>query len=125
VLMGSPLATSVLNEWPAGKVRITNMGEKRYGLSFTTFVSAFGELALVTNWELEGSKYGGVLVAYDSANVRYRYLQNSKENRDSHVRTNIQPPDADTRRDEWLTECGFEMNLEKTAGIVTNITGAA
>lgn len=124
VLMGSPLATSVLNTFPQSKVRIAQT-ERKYGISITTFVSAFGELGLVTNWELEGAKYGGVLVGYDPANVRYRYLQNSKANRDSHVNTSIQPPDADTRRDEWMTEMGLEVNLEKTAGIVTGITGAA
>jgi hypothetical protein len=124
VLMGSPLATSVLNTFPQSKVRIAQT-ERKYGISITTFVSAFGELGLVTNWELDGAKYGGVLVGYDPANVRYRYLQNAKANRDSHVNTNIQAPDADTRRDEWMTECGLEVNLEKTAGIVTGITGAA
>jgi hypothetical protein len=124
VLMGSPLATSVLNTFPQSKVRISQ-SEKKYGINVTTFVSPFGELGLVTNWELDGAKYGGVLVAYDQANVRYRYLQNSKANRDSHVNTQIQPADADSRRDEWLTEMGLEVNLEKTAGIVTGITGAA
>lgn len=124
VLMGSPLATSVLNTFPMGKVRISQ-SEKKYGINVTTFVSPFGELGLVTNWELEGTKFGGVLIAYDAANVKYRYLQNSKANRNSHVRTSIQPPDQDSRRDEWLTECGLEVNLEKTAGIVTGITGAA
>ena len=124
VLMGSPLATSVLNTFPMGKVRI-GLTEKKYGINVTTFVSPFGELGLVTNWELEGAKYGGVLVAYDQSNLKYRFLQNSKANRDSHVNTSIQPPDADTRRDEWLTEMGLEVNLEKTAGIVTGITGAA
>lgn len=124
VLMGSPLATSVLNTFPMGKVRI-GQSEKKYGINITTYVSAFGELGLVTNWEMEGAKYGGVLVAYDQSNLRYRFLQNSKANRDSHVNTSIQPPDADTRRDEWLTEMGLEVNLEKTAGIVTGITGAA
>jgi hypothetical protein len=124
VLMGSPLATSVLNTFPQGKVRIAQ-SEKKYGINVTTFVSAFGELGLVTNWELDGAKYGGVLVAYDQGNVRYRYLQNSKANRDSHVNTSIQPPDADTRRDEWLTEMGLEVNLPQTGGVVTGITGAA
>jgi hypothetical protein len=124
VLMGSPLATSVLNTFPMGKVRI-GQTEKKYGISVTTYVSAFGELGLVTNWELEGAKYGGVLVAYDQSNLHYRFLQNSKANRDSHINTSIQAPDADTRRDEWLTEMGLEVNLEKTAGIVTGITGAA
>ena len=123
-LMGSPLATSVLNTFPMSKVRISQ-SEKRYGINVTTFVSPFGELALITNWELEGTKYGGVLLAYDQANVGYRYLANSKANRDSHVNTEIQPPDQDSRRDEWLTECGLEVQLEKTSGIVTGITGAA
>jgi Family of unknown function (DUF5309) len=124
VLMGSPLATSVLNTFPMSKVRISQT-EKKYGINVTTFVSPFGELGLVTNWEFEGAKYGGCLVAYDQANLKYRYLQNSKANRDSHVRTEIQAPDADTRRDEWMTEMGLEVNLEKTAGVVTGITGAA
>jgi len=124
VLMGSPLATSVLNTFPQSKVRIAQ-SETKYGINITTFVSPFGQLGLVTNWELDGAKYGGVLVAYDQNNVRYRYLQNSKANRDSHVNTNIQPPDADSRRDEWLTEMGLEVNLEKTGGVVTGITGAA
>jgi hypothetical protein len=124
VLMGSPLATSVLNTFPMSKVRI-GQSEKKYGINVTTFVSPFGELGLVTNWELDGAKYGGVLVGYDQSNIRYRYLQNSKANRDSHVNTSIQPPDADSRRDEWLTEMGLELSLEKTAGIVTGITGAA
>ena len=124
VLMGSPLATGVLNTFPMSKVRISQ-SEKKYGINITTFVSPFGELGLVTNWEFEGAKYGGVLVAYDPANVRYRYLQNSKANRDSHVNTEIQPPDSDSRRDEWLTECGLEVNLEKTHGVITGITGSA
>lgn len=124
VLMGSPLATSVLNTFPMSKVRISQT-EKKYGINVTTFTSPFGELGLVTNWELEGAKYGGVLVAYDQANLKYRFLSNSKANRDSHVNTNIQPPDADTRRDEWLTEMGLQVDLEKTGGIVTGITGSA
>ena len=124
VAMGSPLATSVLNTFPMSKVRISQ-SEKKYGINVTTFVSPFGELGLVTNWELEGAKYGGVLAIYDPANVRYRFLSNSKANRDSHVNTEIQPPDADTRRDEWLTEMGLEVNLEKTGGVITGITGAA
>ena len=124
VLMGSPLATSVLNTFPQSKVRISQT-EKKYGISITTFVSPFGELGLVTNWELDGAKYGGVLVAYDQTNLHYRYLQNSKANRDSHVNTSIQAPDADTRRDEWLTEMGLEVNLPQTGGVVTGITGAA
>ena len=124
VLMGSPLAVSVLNTFPMSKVRIAQ-SEKKYGINVTTFVSPFGELGLVTNWELEGLKYGGMLIGYDPANVRYRYLSNSKANRDSHVNTEIQAPGQDSRRDEWLTEMGLEVNLEKTAGIVTGITGAA
>jgi hypothetical protein len=124
VLMGSPLATSVLNTFPQSKIRI-GQSEKKYGINVTTFTSPFGELGLVTNWELDGAKYGGVLVAYDQNNIRYRYLQNSKANRDSHVNTNIQPPDADTRRDEWLTEMGLEVSLPQTGGVVTGITGAA
>lgn len=121
VAIGSPLAVQVLNGYPAAKVQISQ-SEKVYGVDVTTFTSAFGAIRLAVDWELEGTKYGGYLIIVDMDNVRYRYLANSKQNRDSHVRTNIQAPDADTRKDEWLSECGLEVGLEETHSVATGIT---
>lgn len=122
VLMASPLVASVLNTYAAGKVQISQ-SEKTYGVDVTTFTSPFGAVRLVVNWELEGTKYGGYAIGIDFDNVAYRYLANSKLNRDSKVRTNIQAPDADTRKDEWLTEAGLQVGLESTHFVITGVTG--
>ena len=122
IAMASPLATSVLNTYPAGKVQVSQ-SERVYGVDVTTFTSPFGALRLVTNWELEGSRYGGYLVCFDKEQVAYRYLANQKANRDSKVHSNIQAPDADTRKDEWLTEAGLQVSNEKHGFVVTGITG--
>jgi hypothetical protein len=122
VLMASPLVASVLNTYASGKVQVSQ-SEKSYGVDVTTFTSPFGAVRLVVNWELEGAKYGGYAVGIDFDNVAYRYLANSKENRDSKVRTNIQANDADTRKDEWLTEAGLDASLESTHFVITGVTG--
>lgn len=122
LFIASPLVTSVLNTFPAGKVQISQ-SERTYGVDVTTFTGPFGALRLVTDWELEGSVYAGYGVAIDLDNVAYRWLGNSKLNRDSKVYENIQAPDEDARKDEWKTECGLDVRLEKTGGLLTGVTG--
>lgn len=121
LLMGSPLAVSVLQTYPAAKVQMSQ-SEKVYGVDVSTFTSPFGSLRLVTNWELEGTKYGGYLIGIDTANIGYRYLANGKLNRDSKVLTNRQANDADTRKDEWLSECGLYVGQQRTHFVITGIT---
>ncbi len=121
VFMASPLVASVLQTYPSGKVQVSQ-SEKVYGVDVTTFTSIFGALRLVVNWELEGSKYGGYGIGIDFDNVAYRYLANSKLNRDSKVRENIQAPDADQRKDEWLTECGLDAALESSHFLISGVT---
>lgn len=125
VAFGSPLATQVLNSYPAGKLQVNSSGEAKgkYGVDFTTFTSPFGAIRLVTHWELTGSKYGGYLVLVDMGNVEYRFLKNSKANRDTHVRKEIQAPDADARKDEVFSEVGLQVACESTHSIVSGITG--
>lgn len=125
VAFGSPLATQVLNSYPASKVQINSSGEAkgRYGVDFTTFTSPFGAIRLVTHWELAGTKYGGCLVLCDMGNIKYKFLKNSKANRDTFVRKEIQPPDQDGRKDEILSEVGLQVACESTHSIVSGITG--
>lgn len=125
VAFGSPLATQVLNSYPASKVHINTSGEAKgkYGIDFTTFTSPFGAIRLVTHWELTGTKYGGYLVIADMGNVEMRFLKGPKGSRDTHVRKEIQAPSADSRLDEVLTECGFQVACDETHSIVSGITG--
>lgn len=117
------LTVDVLNQYPRGKVQVVNQSSDTYGLSVTKFQSPHGTLNLVRNWLLEGSTLGGYLVIVDMAQLKYRYLANSKGSRDTMWVSDIQAPDADTSKGEWKTECGLEMGLDKTHALITGITG--
>lgn len=119
--IASALAVSVLNEYPMSNLQ-WRQDEATFGLNVGRFVTPFGNLNLVTHWLLEGAKYGGYLLVVDIDELAVRYLANDQVNRDTHVRQNIQAPDADTRKDEWLSEDGLEIGEERRHGVFTGIT---
>jgi hypothetical protein len=78
------------------------------------FESPHGTLNVVTHNLLEGATYGGYGVVLDLSLIKKRPLANDQGSRDTHIRQNIQAPDADTRKDEYLTESeGLEFGQEK------------
>jgi len=119
----SRLATDVLNGFPRGKLELVQSdNDSTYGINVMRYVSPHGVLNCITHNMLEGSKYGGDILILDLSNVMKRPLANSEGSRDTHIRENIQPPDADTRKDEYLTEAGLEFGLELTHALITGIT---
>lgn len=123
IAFASALTVSVLNAYAASKLQV-RQGESTYGLAVTDYVSPFGTQNVMTHWLLEGSVYGGYLVSLDMDEVAYRYLDGGVgDSRDTHIRTQIQANDADTRKDEYLTEAGLQFGSEKAHALVTGITG--
>ncbi len=51
---------------------------------------------------------------FDPSVLRYRYL------RDTKSQPNIQAPDADEEKGQWLTECGMEFHHAKTTKYLSN-----
>lgn len=121
--LASGLVVDVLNTYPRSKVQVTSASEDTYGLQVVKYQSPHGVLNLVTHWLLEGSTLGGYLIGLDMSAIKYRYLANSKGSRDTFLKEDIQTPDADTRKAEFLTECGLEMGLEKQHFLITGVTG--
>lgn len=120
--LASNLVISVLNAFAMGKLE-TRQGESTYGLKVMRYVSPFGTVDLVPHPELRGAVYGGYLLILDMSEVKYRYLANEDENRNTHVRENIQENDRDGRKDELLTEAGLQFGQEKRHALVTGVTG--
>jgi hypothetical protein len=83
------------------------------------YQSPHGLLNVVRHWLLEGTKFGGYGVIVDLAQTKYRYLQN----RDTQIKEQRQAPDADSRKDEYLTEAGLQFGLEKTHALLKGVTG--
>lgn len=114
----------IINKFPASKSFITNPDpSKTYGINMVQLITPIGKrLNLVVHWLLEGKELSKQMWIVDLANVGYRYLVGEDENRDTHVKHNIQAPGQDGRKDEYLTECGFVYGEALTHGKVVNIT---
>ena len=119
----SALAVDVLNTFPRGKVQVVDQGRQEYGINVVRFISPHGTLNIATHWLLEGATYGGHILILDMEEVKYRFLQNENGSSDTHIRDSIQANDADTRKDEYLTECGLQFGEDKKHALITGITG--
>ncbi len=120
--IGSATAVNALNKFPLAKLNVNNQSDQTYGIDVTGFRSPFGTLNLVYHRLLEGAKYGGYLIIVDMDETSYRYLANGQFNRNTKLNQNIQAPDLDGRKDEFLTECGLEFGQPRTHGLITGIT---
>jgi hypothetical protein len=119
--LASATGVSALNKFPASKQQTRN-DETTYGMNVTNYTSPFGALNLVYHRLLEGTKYGGYIIVVDMDEVAYRYLGNDEISRDTKVLPNRQPNDQDGRKDEYLSEVGLQLGLQRTHGVLTGIT---
>lgn len=86
----------------------TRSGEETYGLRLKQYKSFHGDLFIVPSRTLERA-YQGLVLGLDMKHLKYRPLST----RDTTLKTNIQPNDADGWRDEYMTEAGLELRLPK------------
>ena len=54
------------------------------------------------------------MACIDLDHVAYRPLVGNGHNRDTHIMTNVQTPDEDSRKDQIITEAGLEVTLPET-----------
>lgn len=118
ILLCSARMLSVINGWAMGKLTVNDTAAK-FGLSIMEYITPFGTYSLMNDSKmLEGAVYGGYGIVIDPENIKYRYL----EGRDTKLNTNIQAPDADETKEEYITECGLEVRMPKTHAVITGVT---
>ena len=125
VLFASSFLISVLNGFSKAKLN-TAIGQKKYGVAYTDYVTPFGTLSLVRHRLLEGAIYGkmGFVVDFKKGGMKYRFLSGGKGgSRDTHVLQNRQESDRDGQIDEIITEAGFQVGLPATGATITGVTG--
>lgn len=120
--LASRLATDVLNSFPRGKLQI-QQSEKTFGVRVMTYISPHGDLNVVTHNLLEGTVFGGHIAIIDMELLSYRFLAGENGSRDTKVLPNRQANDADTRKDEYLSECGLTFGHSRAHATVIGITG--
>lgn len=123
-LFASPLVAGVLNTFPRSKVVVNDNGSSTYGVNVSRFVSPFGAVNLVVHWLLgDSAEYSGTAIGLDLDAIAYRYLANQEfGSRDTALLMNRQAPDADTRKDEYLSEVALEFGTPKRHFVIDGVT---
>jgi len=113
-LFASPAVVSMINGWAKGKLEITQ-GEKNYGLTILKYLSPHGTVNIIKHDLLKGTTYGNYAIMLDLECLTYRYLSN----RDTKLLTDRQNPGEDAIIEEYLTECGLQMEQEKRHAVMS------
>jgi hypothetical protein len=99
-----------------------SQGDSVYGLKLTTWITPFGTVYMknhpLFNEITTHSKMG---LFIEPRNIIYRYLAGNGVNRNTKFLTDREANDEDSTEDEFLTECGLEVQHEATHGILKNV----
>lgn len=88
-----------------------------YGVNLTRYQTYAGDLMVHLHPQFRQLAHmKDAMVIIDFPYLVYRYLEGS----DTSIRENIQANDADSRKHEYLTECGLEMLQDKVHAYITN-----
>jgi hypothetical protein len=118
----SPLLSTVMSNLAAGKLQTRN-DDKTYGITLSRYQSAGRVIELVEHKLLNNdsltdlSGIAGWGLFLDIADLSIRYMNG----RFTILRENTQANDVDGRQDEYLSEVGLELALEKKHGMATGV----
>ncbi len=119
----SPLLATIINGFARGKLQ-TRADEKTYGITMTRYQNTGRVVELVEHkllrneslTDLTGIAGWGIFA--DISDLSMRYMNG----RFTILRENVQSNDVDGRMDEYLSEVGLQLQLEKKHGMIVNAT---
>jgi hypothetical protein len=92
---------------------------KTFGIALDSWISPHGRLNFVVeNLLSETDHIRERAYAVDLTQYGYRWLQG----RDTMLKTNVQNPGVDGRKDEYITEAGFARGREESSGRLKGVT---
>jgi len=113
VWLCSPDVITFVNRMAFDKLQIIQAdNDKTFGLDITTFRTPHGTLNMIHH-PLLTQGYAGYSITLDMEELAYRPLTG----RDTTLKTNIQLPDEDGKRDQYITEMGLELRQPKKHGM--------
>lgn len=124
VVFDAPIVTQAISGFAKEKLRPSDVMMKKYGMNITEYISPFGTVLLanhklMTNDDLNDfDDLAGMAIAVD---MSYVEMVHTKA-RISVRKENIQNNDVDGRKDEYLSEAGIRVSLEKVHGKLTGVT---
>ena len=104
---------------PKATVLVANL-EREFGMLINTYHTLVGVVHIIIHPLLTGSVYDGYMVAFDPSMVRMAVPEGGDR---FMLYPDLQPLDQQGYKDEYRTDCGLEVRLTKTMGLMTGITG--
>jgi len=92
-----------------------------YGMKMTQWITPYGTLQIKQHPLLSKDGFEDWGIVIDVQKLKYKYLRG----RDTQYRENVQNPGDDATKNEFLTECGLEINHQTAHGIFKNATAFA
>ena len=115
IFAGNGALTSLNKLAKAGMQVRSDEVVKLYGMSLQRWVVPQGTFLIKTHPLMNThGRYTNSMFVIDPSAIIYRYLRDTREER------NIQAPDADEEKGQWLTEAGLEIHHERTMAYIGN-----
>ena len=113
----SPTAIAAIESCARANLRVNDNVANKYGIQMKTYVSGQGVVDLVAHksWN-DSSVYNGYAILIDMDAMYDRVL------RPTRLRPDIQAPDADGFKDEYLTESCPQLIWEARSAVLTGVT---
>lgn len=112
-LLASGYVLDKISSFAHDKLQIVQ-GEKTFGLNIVKYQSPHGTLNILKHDLLTGDLYGKAAIGLDMEALTYRFLSN----RDTKLLTNRQAPGEDSNVNEYLTECGLQLEQPERHAVV-------
>lgn len=104
-----------------GQITIAPRAET-FGLQIMTWITPFGTIQLKQHPLLsKNPTFKDWAFLFETSKLRYRYLRG----RDTKYLRNRQSPGDDANKDEFLTECGLEIDFEQYHAVMKNMSALA
>lgn len=115
VMFAGQSIINTINMWGQGKLQTISGARQKYGFEMKEFISGYGSLAVVYHPLLE-NEYAGTAYVLDMPGIEMAALQ------PTILQTNIQAPDEDAYKDQFLSEATFVIKNEVAHGRITGAT---
>ena len=120
VLFCSPIAVKAIEGFARSNIKTEGSGDRanEYGIVMKTYYSGQGivDIVMHRDWN-DSATYKGYAILVDMDAFKYRPLD------DTRLKQNVQAPDYDGVKHEYITEASFQIIHERRHAKLTGITG--
>ena len=118
ILFCSPTVIGAVEGFARANLKVNDDRANDYGVQMKTYYSGQGVVDLVIHRDFKDSAtYGGYAYLVDMDAIKYRPL------RDTKLKMNVQAPDYDGVKHEYITEASFQIIHERRHSVLTGVTG--